>query len=275
MTLLNPQRFLFVWWRRLVFSFSLVLKQFLSNRKAMALLVKYSPRDENRYSTFGSPSNAQNSTNNDNFESFNQFKLCDTHKIIKKQKEKHRQKFNFARINYILKNCCCCRIYNGCSCWRGGGGRKKQKKDTYNEITQRIVSLKKLQDIDDEEEDIFCSNIPQRCREKIGNGRYNASGTLQSEMQTPGKKAQKWTWNESLRSNSDKFLETLEYDDLLIIDRSLKRMKKAAKVRPIAYRVMGGDERKMSCVRFNFNLIKNLSSKITFFFFLCRRACTN
>lgn len=233
------------------------------NNGMMARLVKYSPRDENRYSTFLDPATqSNNSTNNDNFESFNQFKLCDTHKIIKKQKgQRQRHKFNFAsqRINYILKNCCSCRVY--CCCWRfARNGDKQNNKETYKyDINQKIISLKKLQEKqhggsgcnsnsdneDDEEDDIFNvpSIVPAARRDKIGNGRYNASGTLQSEMQAPGKPlsvAQKWTWNESLRSNSDKFLETLEYDDLLIIDRSLKRMKKAAKVRPIAYRVMGG-----------------------------------
>lgn len=224
----------------------------------MARLVKYSARDENRYSTFLDPATqSNNSTNNDNFESFNQFKLCDTHKIIKKQRtQRKRQKFNFAsqRINYILKNCCsCC-----CRCWCAKSKDKHNNNETYKyDINQKIMSLKKLQvqydddsgcnnnsDNDDEEDDIY--NVPSIIvrRDKIANGRYNASGTLQSEMQAPGKQqsgvAQKWTWNESLRSNSDKFLETLEYDDLLIIDRSLKRMKKAAKVRPIAYRTMGG-----------------------------------
>lgn len=227
----------------------------------MARLVKYSARDENRYSTFLDPTTqSNNSTNNDNFESFNQFKLCDTHKIIKKPKtQRKRHKFNFAsqRINYILKNCCSCCCRFCCICWRAKSKDKQNNNtETYKyDINQKIISLKKLQqkqyndsecnnnsENDDEEDDIF--NVPSIVRrDKIGNGRYNASGTLQSEMQAPGKQpsvAQKWTWNESLRSNSDKFLETLEYDDLLIIDRSLKRMKKAAKVRPIAYRAMGG-----------------------------------
>lgn len=227
----------------------------------MARLVKYSPRDENRYSTFLDPvSQSANSTNNDNFESFNQFKLCDTHKIIKKHKrQRKRQKFKFAsqRINYVLKNYCCCRV-----CWGHDKNDKSSKKnESYKyDINQKIMSLKNLQreqqygssnnyntendDADDDEEEDDIYNVPSIVRrDKIANGRYNASGTLQSEMQAPGKKnnvAQKWTWNESLRSNSDKFLETLEYDDLLIIDRSLKRMKNVAKIRPIAYRVMGG-----------------------------------
>uniref|UniRef100_A0A336LW29 CSON006247 protein n=1 Tax=Culicoides sonorensis TaxID=179676 RepID=A0A336LW29_CULSO len=210
---------------------------------------------------------SNNSTNNDNFESFNLFKVCDTHKIIKKQK-KHStttKKFNFTsqKINYFLKNaCCCCHPICSlliCSCICSNREKTEQKQNINNriykyDIDQKIISLKKLQEKqqqqrqqgenseeDDEENDIF--NVPSTVRrEKIANGRYNASGTLQSEMQPPGKTkqtAQKWTWNESLRSNSDKFLETLEYDDLLIIDRSLKRMKKAAKIRPIAYRQMG------------------------------------
>lgn len=228
----------------------------------MARLVKYAARDENRYSTFLDPViQSNNSTNNDNFESFNQFKVCDTHKIIKKQKGQSKtHKINFAsqRINYVLKNYCLCHLC--CCCWCLAKTKEKQSKNnTYKyDTNQKIISLKKLQQKEnvrecnnsrdnenDEEDDIFNvpSFVPSARRDKIGNGRYNATGTLQSEMQAPGKQPglpQKWTWNESLRSNSDKFLETLEYGDLLIIDRSLKRMKKAAKVRPIAYRVMGG-----------------------------------
>lgn len=174
----------------------------------MARLISYKARDENRYSTFlENSTNTQNSTNRESvflndFTNFNQFKLCEPPPKGTKSVRGATQK----KSKKILESCCgCC-------------GGKKTPKDhpAYSyDIDMKIAQLQQ--------------------------GRYNVAGTLKTEMAAPGKKSnyKEWLWNDSLRSDSDKFLETLEYDDLFIT-RSLKRMKKIVKVRPIAYRQMGG-----------------------------------
>lgn len=209
----------------------------------MARLVKYSPRDENRYSTFLDTQSlatqyTRTAESDDSFVSFNQFKLCDTDKIVKNRNKNSKNNNNKRRrwIKEKLNIYFCCDRYSICACCCG---KKRNDNDEVYDINLKIANIKRMRNQDDENNDDFDDGC-------INGGRYNAGGTLKTEMGTPGRRPNKWTWNESLRSNSDKFLETLEYDDLLIIDRSLKRMKKIAKIRPIAYRPMGGSQNEYS-----------------------------
>lgn len=184
----------------------------------MARLINYKKRDENRYSTFLEPTSACPTQfgpartresviledDRANFADFNHFKMCDRQKIVNKDDK--------TMTSTTTTGCSfCCGLCN-----------EKAPNEYRYDIDSKIAELRHFQ-----------------------HGRYNQDGTLKTEMTPPGRIAtsNKWTWDESLRSNSDKFLETLEYDDLLF-DRSLKRFKKVAKVRPIAYRPMGGTSKK-------------------------------
>lgn len=170
----------------------------------MAQLISYKARDENRYSTFlENTTNTQNSTNRESVFA-NDFANFNQFKLCATATSA-RNTVKSSTTTWTAIFCCCLRR------------RLRRPKDhppyTYD-IDLKIAQLQE--------------------------GRYNAGGTLKTEMAAPGKKpTREWLWNDSLRSDSDKFLETLEYDDLFIT-RSLKRMKKIVKVRPIAYRQMGG-----------------------------------
>lgn len=170
----------------------------------MARLVSYKTRDENRYSTFvDNTTNTQNSTNRESV-FLNDLANFNHFKLCEPATKSVRFKRQSTKTFGSATFCCCC------------SKRNPNEQPPYSyDIDLKIAQLQE--------------------------GRYNAGGTLKTEMASPGKKPtyKEWLWNDSLRSDSDKFLETLEYDDLFIT-RSLKRMKKMVKVRPIAYRQMGG-----------------------------------
>lgn len=183
----------------------------------MAQLLSYRDKYENRYSTFFEKSSNSNYRKSTDLEGFENFNQF---MLCEPKIKSSRVKVNSYNKKSWLNILCCFTL-------------KKNKALSYSYDINMKIS--KLQD-----------------------GRYNAGGTLKTEMGPPGKTTlyKEWLWNDSLRSDSDKFLETLEYDDLFIT-RSLKRMKKVVKVRPIGYRHMGGWFFSLTHVSYSFILGQN------------------
>lgn len=107
---------------------------------------------------------------------------------------------------WITTRCCCCCLPCGrwvrkfllsrCCCCSCGGGRKNEEFDNDEDIDRAVEEY-----------------IKQKQLNGIGGGENG--DTLKSENSI-------WKWDESWKSNSDKFLETLELE-CVGSDRSLKR----------------------------------------------------
>jgi hypothetical protein len=89
-------------------------------------------------------------------------------------------------VRNFLLSCCC----------RSGGGRKNEEFDNDEDIDRAVEEYIKQQQLN-------------------GGGESGGGSTLKSENSI-------WKWDESWKSNSDKFLETLELE-CVGSDRSLKR----------------------------------------------------
>lgn len=88
----------------------------------------------------------------------------------------------------------------------------------------KLSSRHAAADMDDEEDiDKAFAQYKSQMNMKDFNG-SNLSPSQKSTLRKTHRNNKYWNWNESLRSNNDKFLETLEFDDISN-DRTLKMTK--------------------------------------------------
>lgn len=209
----------------------------------MARLLSYKRKDENRYSTFGDVGFFGKSTENLTTKvQPKKVKMSESPSVHKKtttsvdvQKRsislkniKSRKRMRrwitatcLPSLRRWVKNilCCCCL----CCC--------KHKKDTFeDDDVDRVV-----------EEYCKQQQLQQQQQQQLSEGNESQKSTLKSN-QSSGDVL--WRWDESWKSNSDKFLETLELEGIGS-DRSLKRAAeklraKNSKVRKSAMHNGGG-----------------------------------
>lgn len=169
----------------------------------MAKLVSYKRNDENKYRTFR---NENRWSSGEPLTISNQFNFVNIKNVPSKTESK--KLFNFQCCiycwNFIHKicSCCCCiRQHKSCSCFGDTSSTDDIDSTRFSQSTSEF-QLEELKDSTNDTSDIVDKSVSQRSTLRIGGVKH-------------------WNWNDSLRSNSDKFLETLEneYD----IDRSLKR----------------------------------------------------
>lgn len=203
----------------------------------MARLLSYKRRDENRYSTFGDVGFGKSTENLTAKVQPKKVKMsaCITPSVHKKTTSVDVQKRSISLENiksrkrmrrWITATClpslrrwvknilCCCCL---CCC--------KRKKDTFeDDDVDRVVEE-------------YCKQ--QQLQQQQSN--ESQKSTLKSNQSSGGVL---WRWDESWKSNSDKFLETLELE-CVGSDRSLKRAAeklraKNSKVRKSAMHTGGG-----------------------------------
>lgn len=168
----------------------------------MARLVSYKPKDENRYSTFKNESAVNPSISYKESNLFKRVEVVKKTRNIKTKKSRCSKCFTLTFWYQLCLCCCCCRCAKkkcGYSCCHDYEG------DTINEDGVDIKTIS-----------CTSSDIPMS---EINVNNFNSE---KAKSKTSKKLSSKyWNWNDSLRSNSDRFLETLEYD--LDGDRSLKK----------------------------------------------------
>ena len=200
-------------------------------KKRMARLIGYKRKDENRYCTF---SNVSFGASNDNlaFKTMPNPKKVKispavhktSEKRLKSQNKKPRKRKRWIswtccyskRIRQIL--CCPC-LY----CFHVCCMRKKENLNDDDDIDKAVEEFKQQQGT---------------------SGQDSQRSTLKSDKGA----SRFWNWDESWKSNSDKFLESLELD-CVGSDKSLKRKlrQKNSKVRVTAFnKFCGGGCRSFS-----------------------------
>lgn len=219
----------------------------------MARLVSYKAKDENQYSTFG---NENECNSNENLtESRNNIKIILSKKGKKKNKKstkgvpsvmpsthrksplsasrqyvqstRHGQKPNTENISKKSKYCCtkfgrcfdylcCCFCCTTKRCkfsrWNVSNNDDEDDIDAYFERYKNEMKLKATNQM---EMKSTKENVHESSFASINNGK------TESQPYPNATHHKYWNWNDSLRSNSDKFLETLEYD--MDGEQSLKR----------------------------------------------------
>lgn len=195
-------------------------------KKRMAKLISFKRKDETRYSTF---SNVSFAASNDNLAFCRMGHPKKTYVVSpavhknygkrSRQNEKPRK-----RKRWISWTCCydrkwicrvlCCPCLYCCYLCR----KRRNKSLDEDDIDRAIQEFKQQQDLP-------------------GNEQGSQQSTLKSEKSA----SRFWSWNESWKSNSDKFLETLELEGVGS-DKSLKRKvcQKNSKVRVTAFNRFGG-----------------------------------
>lgn len=191
----------------------------------MARLISYKRRDDNQYSTFNNVSFA---ASNDNLT----FKTMPKHKkssavsvvspAVHKKSEKRSPKKPRKQKRWISWTCCydlkwirrtfCC----PCLCYFYVCRKRKGNLNNDDDIDKAVQEYKQNQGITE----------------------TSQKNTLKSETSAAGF----WSWDESWKSNSDKFLESLELDGVGS-DKSLKRKlrQKNSRVRMTAFnKFLGG-----------------------------------
>lgn len=186
-------------------------------KNRMAKLIGYKRKDTNRYSTF---SNASFETGNDSLK----FKMSDNKKKISpavhkkserrpadKKSRRKRFSWKFLKNKWVRRFCCPCFFTFAVCCKR----KKKKRRDNDDDIDRAVEEFKQTQN----------------------SGQCSQRSTLKSEKSAGGF----WSWGESWKSNSDKFLESLELD-CVGSDKSLKRKlrQQNSKVRVTAFGRFGG-----------------------------------
>lgn len=184
-----------------------------NNRKEkMARLVSYKNNEDHRYSTF---KNDSITSSNENLTNSSNFNLITK---IKKREENKKSKWFCIMCHCVCciklcqKLCPCCCIRNvkcHCCC--------SQCNDDEDDIDGEFAKIKYEMSLKDGK------YIPSNTADRSPRG-FNKSN-----------KNKKWNWDDSLRSNSDKFLETLEYDGV-DGDKSLKRGSRLPKIRITAFK---------------------------------------
>lgn len=192
----------------------------------MARLVSYKVKDDNRYSTFHNDIRYSSNENLQIHQPFKRMESATTKKSIKAstKKKKHCLLYTFQRICCfkLWQRFCACCCYC-CSCKPTGKHRRKccccfccggESKFTNRE--QSTVQLNEINSTPSARYrptvQTITVNVPQQ---PLPPPPANAMNSLKKS------KRKYWNWNDSLRSNSDRFLETLEYD--MEGERSLKR----------------------------------------------------
>lgn len=170
----------------------------------MARLVSYKPKDENRYSTFKNESAVNPSISYKESNLFKRVEVVKKTRNIKTKKSRCSKCFTLTFWYQLCLCCCCC----CCRCAKKKCGYScchDYEGDTINEDGVDIKTIS-----------CTSSDIPMS---EINVNNFNSE---KAKSKTSKKLSSKyWNWNDSLRSNSDRFLETLEYD--LDGDRSLKK----------------------------------------------------
>lgn len=203
-------------------------------KKRMARLIGYKRKDENRYSTF---SNVSFGTSNDNlaFRTMSNPKKASITPAVHKTSEKRSQLQNKKprkRKRWISWSCCynrkrimrilCCPCLY---CFHVCCKPKKENLNNEDDVDKAVEEYKQRQGIS-------------------GSGQGSQRSTLQSDKGA----SRFWSWDESWKSNSDKFLESLELD-CVGSDKSLKKKlrQKNSKVRVTAFhKFCGGGSRSFS-----------------------------
>lgn len=173
----------------------------------MARLVSYTSKDENRYCTFKNESVVIPSYKES--ELFKRVELARKARRIKSKKPVCVRCFTLTFWRKLC-SCCCCGCFSRCrnkSCCFCCCYSQDIEGDTINEdgIVINTISCTSANDVQMSEINV-----------------NNVNGSDRGKSKSNKKASSKyWNWNDSLRSNSDKFLETLEYD--LDGDRSLRK----------------------------------------------------
>lgn len=191
-------------------------------KKRMAKLISYKRRDENRYSTF---SNVSFGASNDNlaFGTMSNPKkstACVTPAVHKQHEKRSQNKKTRKSRRWISWTCCydrkwitrvlCCPCL---FCFYACCKRKNGNQSNDDDIDKAVEEYKQQQGLS-------------------GSAQGSQKSTLKSEKGA----SRFWSWDESWKSNSDKFLESLELD-CVGSDKSLKRKlrQKNSKVRMTAF----------------------------------------
>lgn len=196
-------------------------------KKRMAKLISFKRKDESRYSTF---SNVSFVRSNDNlaFRTMSNPKKPSVvspavHRTSEKRSRQTRKPRKLKR--WISCTCCydrkwiwrvvCCPCLICCYlCCK----RNKESLEDEDDIDRVVEEFKQKQSITE-------------------GGQGSQRSTLKSEKSG----SRFWSWDESWKSNSDKFLESLEFD-CVGSDKSLKRKmrQKNSKIRVTAFNRFGG-----------------------------------
>lgn len=186
----------------------------------MARLVSYKMYDENQYSTFGAEFNSISSMENDSTTS-------SLFQLVQKRRRKRSRSRKLPWRQCILCQCLCCIKIRGklCPCCRN----------------RRWCRFCGSDDDDAEENDIdrqfnrykyemSTKKTPKKVEPGVNSEDKSPSqkSTLRADEVKRAKK-HFWNWNDSLKSNSDKFLESLEYDAMQ--GNSLKKYTRIPKIR--------------------------------------------
>lgn len=168
----------------------------------MARLVSYKVKDDNRYSTFKNE-NRWNSNENLTIQNEFQFVTKTSEKKICGPSKNDQKLLCQCQCWIKCWQMLCCRC-----CCSDSQGTDDEIDKNFSRYTNEMQS----QDIE----------------EKVQSASEKVSALKAVVPVEEKKKKSAWNWNDSLRSNSDKFLETLEYD---LDDRSLKRRYKHRPIR--------------------------------------------
>lgn len=206
----------------------------------MARLVSYKTRDENRYSTFANEPAGVMGPSNENISNINGFQLMANYKRPPAQTKSrnlwpksffcsHSSCPKFCH-HKLLRLCCCSCCCSGCKRWCTCCG---------------YCSLDEDDDVDNDSDDIDGKFVQIKYelgmkeinsdskREASTTGVNGKAGQADSEAcnRRGGASSNRWNWDDSLRSNSDKFLETLELDETADGERSFRRKLKVPRIR--------------------------------------------
>lgn len=191
-------------------------------KKRMAKLISYKRKDENQYSTF---SNVSFAASNDNlaFRSMSNPKKPAVSPAVhnKSAKRSHNKKLRKRKRwtccderKWIRRIFCCPCLFCFYACCKRKSGNLRSEDD----IDRAVEEYRQQQGIS-------------------GSNQGSQKNSLKSEKGA----SRFWNWDESWKSNSDKFLESLELD-CVGSDKSLKRKlrQKDSKIRCTAFNRFGG-----------------------------------
>lgn len=198
----------------------------------MARLVSYKVKDDNRYSTFH---NDVRYSSNENLTIHHQFKRMESG-TIKKSISSVTTKSKWSCLVYCLQRMCCLTVWQRlcgccccCTCCITGSQRKRccgccgsrtsvGPDKTIKDFTQYKCELQ-LNEVNATSSRYRPDTVAAPDQRNITQAEVTTSRNTVNYSKKPKRKL--WNWNDSLRSNSDKFLETLEYD--IEGEKSLKR----------------------------------------------------
>ncbi|GAB0092466.1 uncharacterized protein DMENIID0001_074590 [Sergentomyia squamirostris] len=183
----------------------------------MARLVSYKVHDENRYSTFGADFNGISNSENTS----SRFQLVQNRR---RRRKVIRTKGVFSWRLWVFCQCLCCvKIRKKlCPCQRIRWCHLCSSESDDDASIDRYVNQYKY------EMSIKDGKVDTSAAKSSTDKSPSQQSTLRADEVRKGKK-HFWHWNDSLKSNSDKFLESLEYDAMQ--GNSLKKYTKIPKIR--------------------------------------------